>query len=84
MRLTTLSILLLSSSTVLASSWFSADDEPKQWTNEQLTKAQKVFEGVKDDAFETWSESKLREFLIDTGYIEPKGTREQLAKLARA
>jgi hypothetical protein len=37
----------------------------------------------KDDTFAAWDESQLRQFLLDQGVVEPKGTREQLAVLAR-
>jgi hypothetical protein len=38
---------------------------------------------IQDDSFAAWDESQLRQFLLDQGVVEPKGTREQLAVLAR-
>jgi hypothetical protein len=35
-----------------------------------------------DDTFAAWDESQLRQFLVEQGVVEPKGTREQLAILA--
>ncbi|CAG8643886.1 17511_t:CDS:2, partial [Acaulospora colombiana] len=82
-RLYALSVLFLATAgPTLASSWFGAD-EKKPWTQEQLDKAQKVYGEYKDEAFDSWTESRLRQFLLDQGVIEPKGTREQLAQMAR-
>lgn len=84
MRIAAVSLILLAVSPALASSWFGTDEpEPRAWTNDQLEKAQSVFNTVKDDAFNTWTESQLRQFLLDQGVIEPKGTKEQLAQMAR-
>jgi len=85
MRIAALSLLLLAATPALASNWFGHDDEPepKAWTSEQLEKAQAVFNSVKDDAFNTWTESQLRQFLMDQGIVEPKGTKEQLMQMAR-
>lgn len=58
-------------------------DTAYAWTADQYAKAQKAFVDVKDDTFASWDESRLREFLLDQGVVEPKGTREQLVVLAR-
>jgi hypothetical protein len=79
-------LLLLLTSTVAsnASNWFGANDpQPTPWSQEQLQRAQKAFEGVKEDAFNTWDESRLRQFLLDQGVIEPKGTKEQLQQMVK-
>ncbi|CCA76061.1 hypothetical protein PIIN_10061 [Serendipita indica DSM 11827] len=84
MRLTALSLLFLSS-TAIASSWFGSDEpEPKQWSQEQLDKAQKAYASVHDSAMQSWTDSQLRQFLMDQGVIEPKGTKEQLLQMARS
>ena len=84
MRLSIVTLALLAISPALASSWFSDDEpEPKPWTTEQLEKAQNVFSNIKESAFDTWSESQLRQLLLDQGVIEPKGTKEQLIQMAR-
>jgi hypothetical protein len=84
MRFSIVTLALLAITPALASSWLSSDEpEPKPWTSEQLEKAQNVFSNVKDSAFDTWSESQLRQFLLDQGVIEPKGTKEQLVQMAR-
>lgn len=83
-------VLLLSLSLSAHASWFggssSASSLPAQasaWTADQYNKAQQAFQGLKADAFDSWDESRLREFLLEQGVVEPKGTREQLALLAK-
>ena len=83
-------VLLLSLSLSAQASWFggsssasSASAQASAWSAEQYYKAQQVFQGLKADAFDAWDESRLREFLLDQGVVEPKGTREQLALLAK-
>jgi hypothetical protein len=84
MRFAVVSLILLAATPALTSSWFANDEpEPKAWTNEQIEKAQVAFNNVKDDAFTTWTESQLRQFLMDQGVIEPKGTKEQLTQMVR-
>ncbi|KAI0651128.1 hypothetical protein C8Q79DRAFT_996681 [Trametes meyenii] len=58
-------------------------DSASQWTSEQYNKAQAAFASLKADAFDTWDESRLREFLLEQGVVNPSGTREQLALLAK-
>ncbi|KAI0354230.1 hypothetical protein OH77DRAFT_1496832 [Trametes cingulata] len=58
-------------------------DSASQWTADQINKAQVAFSNVKADAFDTWDESRLREFLLEQGVVNPSGTREQLALLAK-
>ncbi|KAI0659570.1 hypothetical protein C8Q70DRAFT_1053922 [Cubamyces menziesii] len=58
-------------------------DSASQWTSEQYNKAQVAFANLKTDAFDTWDESRLREFLLEQGVVNPSGTREQLALLAK-
>lgn len=91
MRPTTL-VALLTLSLSAQASWFgndasasssSAVAQASGWTAEQYAKAQQVFSGLKADAFDTWDESRLREFLLEQGVVEPKGTREQLSLLAK-
>ena len=81
--------LLLSLSLSAQASWFGSSSESSvsaqasAWSAEQYQKAQQVFQGLKADAFDSWDESRLREFLLEQGIVEPKGTREQLALLAK-
>ncbi|CDO77473.1 hypothetical protein BN946_scf184902.g7 [Trametes cinnabarina] len=58
-------------------------DSASQWTSDQYNKAQVAFSNLKADAFDTWDESRLREFLLEQGVVNPSGTREQLALLAK-
>lgn len=88
MRPTTFLLVALGATTAHAS-WFGSDssNDPSpsasQWTSEQLERAQVAFQNLKSDAFDSWDESKLREFLLEQGVVEPKGPREQLVLLAK-
>jgi hypothetical protein len=53
------------------------------WTYDQYASAQKSFSELRDSAFETWDESKLRSFLLEHGVVSPKGPREHLVLLAK-
>jgi hypothetical protein len=53
------------------------------WTQDQYASAQKAFANLRDTAFDTWDESRLREFLLQNGIVAPKGPREQLVLLAK-
>ncbi|KAI0742874.1 hypothetical protein C8Q80DRAFT_1191214 [Daedaleopsis nitida] len=58
-------------------------DSASTWTTDQYNRAQVVFSDLKSDAFDTWDESRLREFLLEQGVVNPSGPREQLALLAK-
>jgi hypothetical protein len=53
------------------------------WTYDQYASAQKSFSELRDSAFETWDDSKLRSFLLEHGVAQPHGPREQLVLLAK-
>jgi hypothetical protein len=53
------------------------------WTQDQYAKAQKSFQDLKESAFDSWDESRLREFLLEQGIVAPSGPREQLVLLAK-
>jgi len=80
-------LFLLVISPILASgsSWFGSDKEsaPSKWTRDQYEAAQKYFQGVKESTFDTWSESRLREFLLEQGIVAPSGPRESLVLTAK-
>ena len=61
------------------SNWFSAS----AWTRDQYYAAQKSFVDLRVTTFDTWDESRLRQFLLEQGVIAPKGPREYLVILAR-
>lgn len=61
----------------------SSADAASAWTQDQYTKAQKSFRDVKEASFESWDESRLREFLLEQGVVAPSGPREQLVLLAK-
>ncbi len=65
---------------LVADNWNSAS----AWTYDQYYNAQQVFADVRDTAFETWDESRLREFLLRQGIVAPKGPKEQLVLLAKS
>ncbi|KAM5530324.1 hypothetical protein V8D89_008971 [Ganoderma adspersum] len=58
-------------------------DSAFTWSSDQYTKAQVAFAALKADAFDTWDESRLREFLLEQGVVNPSGPREQLVLLAK-
>lgn len=64
---------------LVAENWWSYT----AWSNEQYSNAQKSFQNLKDSTFESWDESRLREFLLDQGIVEPKGPKEKLVRLAK-
>ena len=64
---------------LVAENWWSYTT----WSNEQYNSAQRSFQNLKDSAFESWDESRLREFLLEQGIVEPKGPREKLILLAK-
>lgn len=64
----------------MAENWWSYT----AWTNEQYNNAQRSFQNLRDSTFESWDESRLREFLLEQGIVEPKGPREKLILLAKS
>ncbi|KAJ7756253.1 hypothetical protein B0H16DRAFT_1539183 [Mycena metata] len=65
---------------LVQSNWNSAS----QWTYDQYASAQKSFADLREASFDAWDESRLREFLLEQGVVEPKGPREQLVLLAKS
>ncbi|KAJ6578866.1 hypothetical protein DFH09DRAFT_980169 [Mycena vulgaris] len=59
-------------------------DVATAWTSDQYASAQKSFADLREASFDAWDESRLREFLLEQGVVEPKGPREQLVLLAKA
>ena len=53
------------------------------WTHDQYYSAQKSFADLRDTAFDSWDESKLRQFLLEHGVVAPKGPKEYLVVLAK-
>ncbi|KAK0189639.1 hypothetical protein F5146DRAFT_1103782 [Armillaria mellea] len=53
------------------------------WSYDQYVSAQKSFSSLRDSAFDTWDESRLREFLLEQGIVAPKGHKEELVLLAK-
>lgn len=53
------------------------------WSYDQYASAQKSFADIRDASFDKWDESRLREFLLQQGIVEPKGPKEQLVLLAK-
>ena len=74
MRLLTTLLVVTAASPALGGIWGS-DPQPTPWTQEQLEKSQKYLRDVKEDSFNSWNEGRLRQFLLDNGVIEPKGTK---------
>ncbi|KAJ7160979.1 hypothetical protein C8R46DRAFT_1000948 [Mycena filopes] len=65
---------------LVKSNWNSAT----AWTYDQYASAQKSFADLREASFDAWDESRLREFLLEQGVVEPKGPREQLVLLAKS
>jgi hypothetical protein len=55
----------------------------QSWTQDQYNSAQKSFQGIKDSTFDAWDESRLREWLLEQGIVNPSGPREKLLLLAK-
>lgn len=53
------------------------------WTYDQYASAQKSFSELRDSAFETWDDSRLRAFLVEHGVAVPHGPRDHLVLLAK-
>lgn len=64
---------------LVAVNWHSA----QAWSYDQYEKAQKVFADGKESAFDTWDESRLRQFLLEQGIVAPSGPREKLVLAAK-
>ncbi|KAJ7724945.1 hypothetical protein DFH07DRAFT_897090 [Mycena maculata] len=59
-------------------------DIASAWTSEQYASAQKSFADLREASFDTWDQSRLREFLLEQGVVAPKGPREELVLLAKS
>ncbi|EPQ55816.1 hypothetical protein GLOTRDRAFT_138588 [Gloeophyllum trabeum ATCC 11539] len=64
---------------LVKANWNSASS----WTQDSYYKAQQSFQGIKDSTFDAWDDSRLREFLLEQGVVNPSGPREQLVLLAK-
>ncbi|KAF8622265.1 hypothetical protein AX15_007141 [Amanita polypyramis BW_CC] len=65
---------------LVAENW----DRASRWTYDQYESAQHVFSEIRDDMFDKWDESQLRQFLLQQGIVAPKGPKEHLVLLAKA
>ncbi|KAH7100493.1 hypothetical protein BKA62DRAFT_706479 [Auriculariales sp. MPI-PUGE-AT-0066] len=52
------------------------------WSQEQYNTAQKAFADVRQSSFDTWDESRLRQFLLEQGVVAPADKKEELLLLA--
>jgi hypothetical protein len=55
----------------------------KRHYDDQTRSAQKVLENAQTQAYAGWSDSQLRQYLLDHGVISPSSRREELVQLAR-
>ncbi len=82
-------LFLLALGTAAQASWFGSDTSTAataqitDWSWDKYAKAQQAFTNLHESAFDHWDESRIREFLLEQGVVQPKGTREQLALLAK-
>lgn len=58
-------------------------DTASSWSQDQYNAAQKSFTSVKDDSFDTWTESDLRSWLLERGIVSPNSKQEELVLLAK-
>ncbi|TDL26870.1 hypothetical protein BD410DRAFT_782959 [Rickenella mellea] len=58
-------------------------DTSAAWSQAQYEKAQKAFQNAKESTFDSWDESRLREFLLEQGVVAPSGPREKLVLAAK-
>ena len=58
-------------------------DATRDWSYDQYVKAQHSFNDIRDSSFDTWDESRLRQFLLEHGVVAPSGPREELVLLAK-
>lgn len=65
---------------LVAQNW----DAASKWTYDQYESAQQAFTDIREDIFDKWDESQLRQFLLRQGIVAPKGPREHLVLLAKA
>ncbi|KAF5390864.1 hypothetical protein D9757_004490 [Collybiopsis confluens] len=88
----TLLLLLASTPTLtLASSWFgTADSAPSpypsafsSWTPSQYKSFENTFASMRDNTFDAWDESRLRQWLLEQGIVAPKGPREEIVLAAK-
>lgn len=55
----------------------------KRHYDDNARSAQKVLQDAQDSAYAGWSDSQLRQYLLDQGVISPSSKREELVQLAR-
>ncbi|EJU00562.1 hypothetical protein DACRYDRAFT_117055 [Dacryopinax primogenitus] len=58
-------------------------DAVNSWEKAHVEHAQKVFSDAKESLVDGWTESQLREFLLEQGIIAPASRSEQLRLLAK-
>ncbi|KAK2465130.1 hypothetical protein APHAL10511_002822 [Amanita phalloides] len=64
---------------LVAENW----DAASKWTYDQYESAQQAFADVREDIFDKWDESQLRQFLLRQGVVAAKGPREHLVLLVK-
>ncbi|KAF8298210.1 hypothetical protein DL93DRAFT_2103038 [Clavulina sp. PMI_390] len=65
-------------SKLVEANWYAG----QAWSEKQVESAKEQYANVKTAAFDTWSESQLRDFLVKQGIVAPSGPREQLVLAA--
>ncbi|KAF9078322.1 hypothetical protein BDP27DRAFT_1388222 [Rhodocollybia butyracea] len=53
------------------------------WTPSQYDSFQETFASLRDNTFDAWDESRLREWLLAQGIVAPKGPKEELVLVAK-
>ncbi|KIK56582.1 hypothetical protein GYMLUDRAFT_229987 [Collybiopsis luxurians FD-317 M1] len=85
-------LLAFTPSYTYASSWFGSgsDSAPStypsafsSWTPSHYQSFENTFTSLRDDTFEAWDESRLRQWLLEQGIVAPKGPREEIVLAAK-
>lgn len=84
-----LSLFIVSPAYASSDSWKS-DSTPvafpssfSSWTPSQYTSFQETFASLRDSTFDSWDESRLREWLLEQGIVAPTGPKEQIVLAAK-
>ncbi|KAE9396091.1 hypothetical protein BT96DRAFT_922351 [Gymnopus androsaceus JB14] len=85
--------LFIASPAYASGSWFASSDSDSapsaypssfsSWTPSQYASFEETFSYIRQNTFDTWDESRLREWLLEQGIVAPKGPKEELVLAAK-
>lgn len=89
-KLIILSLFIASPAYASSGSWFASDSAPSaypssfsSWTPAQYSSFEQTFSSLRENTFDAWDESRLREWLLEQGIVAPKGHKEELTLAAK-